>query len=81
MTIQGRSFGRAPAVAPGTSFRIDNRDSVNHTFTSPDELWESLQIPATTNLEFAVPEELAAGEYVFVCTIHADMSGRLTVTG
>lgn len=81
MTIQGRSFGVAPSVAPGASFRIDNRDAVQHTFTSPEALWESLEIPGNTNLEFSVPAELAAGNYNFVCMIHPDMSGRLTVSG
>lgn len=71
----------APSVAPGASFRIDNRDEVQHTFTSPEAQWESLEIPGNTNLEFTVPAELAAGNYNFVCIIHPDMSGRLTVSG
>lgn len=81
LTIQGRSFGVAPETAPGTSFRIDNRDSVNHTFSSVDDLWESVDVRATSNVEFTVPADLAAGTYNFVCRIHPDMSGRLTVTG
>ena len=81
LTIQGRSFGVAPETAPGTSFRIDNRDSVNHTFSSVDDLWESVDVRATSNVEFTVPADLAAGTYNFVCRIHPDMSGRLAVTG
>jgi plastocyanin len=81
LTIQGRSFGVAPETAPGDSFRIDNRDSVNHTFSSVDDLWESVAVNATSTVEFTVPADLAAGTYNFVCRIHPDMSGRLTVTG
>jgi plastocyanin len=81
LTIQGRSFGVAPETAPGASFQIDNRDSVNHTFTSADDLWTSVDVRAASNVEFTVPADLAAGSYNFVCQIHPDMSGRLTVTG
>jgi plastocyanin len=81
LTIQGRSFGVAPETAPGAGFRIDNRDSVNHTFSSVDDLWESVDVRSTSNVEFTVPADLPAGTYDFVCRIHPDMSGRLTVTG
>jgi plastocyanin len=81
LTIQGRSFGVAPETTPGASFRIENLDSVNHTFSSVDDLWQSVDVRATSNVEFTVPADLAAGTYNFVCQIHPDMSGRLTVTG
>lgn len=81
LTIQGRSFGVAPETAAGEGFRIDNRDSVNHTFSSVDDLWESVEVSATSNVEFTVPADLAPGDYNFVCRIHPDMSGRLTVSG
>lgn len=81
LTIQGRSFGVAPETAPGAGFRIDNRDSVSHTFSSVDDLWESVDVRPASIVEFTVPADLAAGNYNFVCRIHPDMSGRLTVSG
>ena len=80
LTIQGRSFGVAPETTAGQGFLIDNRDSVNHTFSSVDDLWESVDVGAASNVEFTVPADLAPGNYNFVCRIHPDMSGRLTVS-
>jgi plastocyanin len=81
MTIEGISFGQAPTVGPGDSFSIVNRDSVRHTFTSPDGLWPEVAIGGGATAEFTVPADLAPGTYPFVCTVHPSMGGNLTVTG
>ena len=81
LTIEGRSFGSVPDLAPGESMTIVNLDSVRHTFTSGDDAWESVELPGDSEASFTVPAELAPGDYIFFCEVHADMGGRLTVTG
>ncbi|HJU81975.1 MAG TPA: cupredoxin domain-containing protein [Acidimicrobiia bacterium] len=81
LTIEGRSFGSVPDLAPGESMTIVNLDSVRHTFTSGDDSWESVDVAGDSEATFTVPDQLAPGDYVFFCEVHADMGGRLTVTG
>ncbi|HUO46683.1 MAG TPA: cupredoxin domain-containing protein [Acidimicrobiia bacterium] len=81
MTIQGRSFGQAPEVAAGESFTVINQDGVRHTVTSPDGLWEEVSVAGGQSAVFTVPADVAAGTYNFVCVVHPDMGGRLTVSG
>jgi plastocyanin len=81
LTIEGRSFGRAPDVAAGETFTIVNLDSTRHTFSSSDGAWEEVQLPVESEVEFTVPDSLAPGRYIFFCAVHSDMSGSLTVTG
>ena len=81
LTIEGRSFGQAPEVAPGESFTVSNLDGVRHTVTSPDGLWDEVSVPGGSTATFTVPADLAPGTYSFVCTVHPDMGGTLTVSG
>jgi plastocyanin len=81
LTIEGRAFGAAPQLAPGDSMTIANLDSVRHTFTSGDDSWESVELPGGSEATFTVPDALAPGDYIFFCEVHADMGGRLTITG
>ncbi len=81
LTIEGRSFGSVPDLAPGESMTIVNLDSVRHTFSSGDDSWESVELPGDSEASFTVPDDLAPGDYIFFCEVHADMGGRLTVTG
>ncbi|MGH8958502.1 MAG: cupredoxin domain-containing protein [Acidimicrobiia bacterium] len=81
LTIEGRAFGSVPQLAPGTSMTIVNLDSVRHTFTSGDDSWEPVQLAGESEATFTVPGDLAPGDYIFFCEVHADMGGRLTVTG
>ena len=81
LTIEGRSFGRAPEVAAGETFTIVNLDSTRHTFSSSDGAWEEVQLPVESQVPFTVPDSLAPGRYVFFCAVHSDMSGSLTVSG
>ena len=68
-------------VAAGESFTIINLDSARHTFTSSDGSWESVDLPADSQVPFTVPDSLAPGRYVFFCAIHSDMGGSLTIAG
>jgi len=81
LTIEGRSFGRAPDVAAGETFTIVNLDSTRHTFSSSDGAWEEVQLPVESQVPFTIPDSLAPGRYIFFCAVHSDMSGSLTVTG
>ncbi|MGH8923919.1 MAG: cupredoxin domain-containing protein [Acidimicrobiia bacterium] len=81
LSIEGRAFGSVPQLAPGDSMTIVNLDSVRHTFTSGDDSWEAVQLAGDSEATFTVPADLAPGDYVFFCEIHADMGGRLTITG
>ena len=81
LTIQGRAFGQAPEIVSGEGFLIENLDSVRHTFSSPEDLWVSVDVPGSSEVEFTVPADLAPGTYDFVCRIHSGMAGSLTVTG
>ena len=81
LTIEGRAFGSVPQLAPGDSMTIVNLDSVRHTFTSGDDSWESVELAGASEATFTVPDDLAPGDYIFFCEVHADMGGRLTITG
>lgn len=81
LTIEGRSFGSVPDLAPGESMTIVNLDSVRHTFTSGDDSWAAVELAGDSEATFTVPGGLAPGDYIFFCEVHADMGGRLTVTG
>jgi plastocyanin len=68
----------APAdvrVAPGTTVRWTNRDTVPHTVTVPGS-WDSGTIPpgGTYTRTFE-----AGGDAVYTCTIHPFMHGKVTV--
>ncbi|HJQ96394.1 MAG TPA: cupredoxin domain-containing protein [Acidimicrobiia bacterium] len=81
LTIEGRAFGSVPQLASGESMTIVNLDSVRHTFTSGDDSWESVELAGDSEATFTVPDGLPPGDYIFFCEVHADMGGRLTVTG
>ncbi len=80
LVVEGFAFGQVPTVASGAGFAIENRDSGRHTFTSTDDAWPSLDLPAGETVQFTVPSGLAPGTYSFFCQVHPDsMGGRLTV--
>ena len=81
LTIEGRAFGQVPQVAAGESFTIINLDSTRHTFTSSDGSWEPVDLSGDSEASFTVPESLPPGSYRFICAIHPDMGGTLTVSG
>jgi hypothetical protein len=62
LTIEGRSFGSVPDLAPGDSMTM-------------------VELAGDSEATFTVPAELAPGDYIFFCEVHADMGGRLTVNG
>jgi plastocyanin len=72
-------------VAAGTAFTLefDNEDaSVPHDVQIQDgngaEVFTTDIFPGVDTRSFEVPA-LAAGTYPFVCTVHSNMTGTLTV--
>lgn len=75
--ITGLSFGDPVTIGVGETVEVQNNDTVGHTWTSDDDLFDvSLDTGDTTTHTFD-----EAGEYSFVCTIHPGMTGTLSVEG
>jgi plastocyanin len=82
INVQGFSFGQTPAVTAGETINIINQDSTRHTFTSPEDAWDEVNLPGNSTTAFTVPDALTPGSYLFICAVHPDsMGGRLTVEG
>jgi plastocyanin len=64
-------------VASGETITVANADSTDHTFTVTDTDVDVALAPGATE-ETTI--DLDAGDYDFVCKIHPDMTGTLTVT-
>lgn len=64
-------------VRPGTQVTWINRDSVPHDATSADT-WGTglLNNDDSSSISFDEP-----GSYEYICTVHPDMTGKLTVEG
>ncbi len=73
----------APADTPLT-IRFDNQDSLPHDIVIKDasgaEVFTGVLITGPKAIDYAVPA-LKAGAYTFLCSIHPNMTGTLTVGG
>ena len=66
------------SVATGSTVDLDNKDTVEHTFTvDGQDVDVDIQPSATATATIDLP----AGSYDFHCKIHPNMTGTLTVTG
>jgi plastocyanin len=62
-------------IAPGTSVNWRNNDTVAHTTTSDDNLWNSNIAPGGSySRQFST-----AGTFTYSCTVHPGMTGRVVV--
>jgi plastocyanin len=68
----------ALTVHPGTKVTVVNRDSVAHTVTSSSGGFTTGDIPAGQSATFTAPGH--SGDYSYICTIHPNMMGKLTVS-
>jgi plastocyanin len=77
VTIDNFSFDESTiSVEVGTVVRWTNEQSVTHTVTSGDALWDmTLSSGATFEFTFEDP-----GTYPYFCAIHPSMTGTVEVT-
>ena len=76
------NFAFSPAdlqVRPGEKVTVVNRDSASHTVTATgDKAFDTGTIRAGATATFTAPS--TPGSYSYLCTIHPNMKGTLTVT-
>lgn len=79
ITISNFQFTGATSVGVGEELTVVNEDSVPHSWTSDDDVFDSGQLGQGETFEFTFEE---AGEYTFFCVVHPDaMTGTITVEG
>ena len=78
ITISDFSFSGAETAVTGETVTVTNEDSVSHTWTSDDGLFDSGSLASGDSFEFVFDEP---GEYTFHCSIHTSMTGAITVEG
>ncbi|GHE49688.1 hypothetical protein GCM10017771_71300 [Streptomyces capitiformicae] len=76
------NFTFSPAnlkVRPGTKVTVVNRDSAAHTVTATrDKVFDTGNITGGATTTFTAPP--TPGSYSYLCTLHPNMKGTLTVT-
>lgn len=78
ITIVSFSYTGATSIPVGTTVTVTNEDTVNHTWTSEDDLFDSGSLSTGDSFEYTFE---VAGEYMFMCNIHPGMAGSITVEG
>ncbi|MEU2266681.1 cupredoxin domain-containing protein [Streptomyces olindensis] len=80
MVIENFTFSPANRqVRPGTKVTGVNRDSDAHTVTATgDKVFDTGNIAGGATVTFTAPS--TPGSYSYVCTLHPNMEGTLTVT-
>lgn len=79
ITISNFQFTGATSLAVGEELTVVNEDSVPHSWTSDDDVFDSGQLGQGESFEFTFEEP---GEYTFFCVIHPDaMTGSISVEG
>ncbi|MCX4582318.1 cupredoxin domain-containing protein [Streptomyces sp. NBC_01481] len=80
--ISIKNFTFIPAtlqVRPGTKVIVENQDSVTHTLTATgDKPFDTGDIDPGETATFIAPS--TSGSYPYICTIHTNMKGTLTVS-
>ena len=73
------AFSPATLTVPvGTTVTWENGDSVGHTATSDDEIWDSDTVASGSEFSFTLDE---AGTFSYFCKIHPSMTGSIVVEG
>jgi plastocyanin len=66
----------ATTVAPGSTVRVVNHDTVEHTVTADDGSFDVFVEPGA-EATFTAPD--SPGAFAFTCQVHPSMTGVLTV--
>ncbi len=80
LVIENFTFNPADLqVRPGAKVTVINRDSTSHTVTATgDKAFDTGTIRGGATATFTAPS--TPGSYAYLCTIHPNMKGTLTVT-
>ena len=79
LTISSFMFSPMRAsVAPGSTVRVTNKDSVTHTLTASGGQFDAGDIGAGQTKTFTAP--MKPGTYTYICNIHQYMKGTIVVT-
>jgi len=77
--IADLAFSPATLTVPaGTTVTWENSDSLPHTSTSEDEVWDSGTLESGGEFSFTFEE---AGTFSYFCEIHPSMNGSVVVEG
>ena len=77
--IADLAFSPATLTVPvGTTVTWENSDSLPHTSTSDDEVWDSGTLESGGEFSFTFEE---AGTFSYFCEIHPSMNGSVVVEG
>ena len=78
ITISNFMFAPMSAsVAPGTTIRVTNKDSVDHTLTATGGQFDTGDIGGGQTKTFTAPTK--PGSYHYICNIHQYMMGTIVV--
>jgi plastocyanin len=78
ITISNFMFSPMSAsVAPGSTVRVTNKDSVIHTLTATGKQFNTGDIGGGKTKTFTAPSK--AGTYHYICDIHQYMMGTIVV--
>lgn len=78
LIISGMAFNVPSGVSVGELIEVVNQDPVPHTWTSTDGVFSSGSLSDGTTFLYTFEE---AGTFSFLCTIHPEMTGSITVGG
>ena len=78
ITIADFAFDAPASVSVGDTVEVVNEDSVGHTWTNADGVFDSGTLAQGETFEFTFEE---AGEFDFFCSVHPNMTGTITVEG
>ena len=78
ITISDFAYAGVSTVAVGDTVTVTNDDTVGHTWTAQDGEFDSGTIASGDSFEFTFE---TAGEFDYICSIHPQMAGSITVEG
>lgn len=79
IVISSMKFSPGATVAPGAKVTVRNDDSLPHSVTSDDGLFETGDMAAHAKATFTAPAK--PGRYGYHCSVHPTMTSSLTVKG